>query len=252
MSITFSNYDLQTLLAHPFKQKSGKNRLGILAGVFLSSFLIPILPLFLVAGYLGVIIRRIVSEDGEFELPPWDEMGAYFSLGLKLNGAAFIYMLPVVLLIVGGYIFMMFPVFSDAFSPGYGYMSDAEVLSQMGAMFGGFAIVGLGILLSLPLSFIVPVAGIHLIAEDRFAAAFDVKKWWQIIGANLSGFFVSFVLSFGLYFVAVFLAQIFYMTLVLCILIPVILSAAFAYLGVISSAVFGIAYKNGVENLAGE
>ena len=63
------------------------------------------------------------------------------------------------------------------------------------------------------------------------------------------GFFVSFVITSGLYFVAILIAQLFYMTLVLCILVPIILCGTLAYMMVVSSAIIAIAYKNGVEKL---
>ena len=254
MTINFSDYSLEEILSLPFEQENGMKRLAAILGLLLLGFIIPLVPSFFVAGYLAVIIRRIVNEDGKFHLPSWDDIGGYFTLGLKINGAAALYILPALFFIILGYLLILFPMLSSMSSPeSYAQMNEneimAEIFSQMGLSFGGMAIIGIGFIIMLPISFILPVAITHMIAEDSFSAAFKIKDWWRILSANWAGFFISFVIVSGLYFVSIFLAQLFYLTLVLCILVPIILSATLAYISVVASAVIAIAYKNGVEKL---
>jgi hypothetical protein len=91
-----------------------------------------------------------------------------------------------------------------------------------------------------------------MIAEESFGAAFHVSGWWRNFKANLGGYLITYVLLVGILGIMYLGFYLMYMTLVLCWLLPFILSAFAVYAGFVSAALFGQAYRTGKENLEGE
>src|SRR5688572_21592069 len=64
-----------------------------LAGVFLVG-------IFFILGYLAQTTRNVV-EGKQYPLPEWDDLGAFFSEGLRLFGVTLCYLVPFIILVVG-------------------------------------------------------------------------------------------------------------------------------------------------------
>ncbi|MFC1976340.1 DUF4013 domain-containing protein [Chloroflexota bacterium] len=255
---SFSTEHLQTLLAFPFKDEDWKNKFVIGSLVVFASFAIPLIPLFFVYGYMVQIMRRIIVEKGELFLPEWDDWGKLFVDGLKLLGVALIYMLPVMILFMVGF-FMMF--FLPMLGIPIAAIGGEENPEAAGAAFGvltivimaGFSVLfGLGMILSIAIGVVMPAILGHVVATDDFSAAFRLKEWWAVFRANLSGFLIAYGIIILMSIVLSSAFTILYCTIILSCLVPIITAPVTMYLIVIYGAIFGQAYRDGVQKLASQ
>ena len=251
MATNFTTQSLQDLLSFPFKAPDGKKKLLIAGLIDLAGFIIPILPGLFLIGYGGLMMRRIIRENGEPVLPEWTEWNDMLVLGLKLGAAGFIYSFPALAIMMLGYMGMLIPAFVEMISGADRYQSFAPMIGiQLAGSFGGLACFGLGMLFFIAAAAVLPPVLAHVAATNSFASAFRVREWWKIFRANMGGFVVAMILTAGLYMVMVLASQILYFTIVLCILIPFLFAFVFAYLLIIADVLFAQAYKEATEKLA--
>jgi hypothetical protein len=145
-----------------------------------------------------------------------------------------------------GYLGMLIPVFLLEFN----MLSEFQASMYMIVGYlAGFGLMGVGAMIAMVTGLLLPVAGIHLVVEDDFSAAFKFKQIWGIFKANWSGFLVAFLIIIGasifLYYGSYFILA----TVILCCLYPFVLSFMSAYLGVVGVALFGDAYRVSIQNL---
>ena len=69
MSTNSSTQQLQNIFTFPFKDPDWVKKLAIGSLLILSGFIIPILPILFVYGYIMRIMERIIVQDGELYLP---------------------------------------------------------------------------------------------------------------------------------------------------------------------------------------
>ena len=237
----------------PFR---GKNwGIKILVGsvlICISGFIVPIIPVF---GYFAQIMKRIIVKEEDPEMPEWDDWGAFFLDGIKLFGAMLIYLLPAILLIVGGYVLFMVLDFSFVFmAPTYSQSStDIFPTAMIGSflgMFGGMGVFMLGFFLAFITILVTPPALGNMIAKGDFGAAFRIKEWWPILKANLSGYILAVAIAMGLFYLLYMVSFFFYITVVLCFVLPVALVFTFFITGAIGFSIYSVAYRDGVRKLA--
>jgi hypothetical protein len=240
----------QAIFTYAFKDPRWKMKflIGTLLGF--AGYIVPILPGLFLLGYSATIMRQIIVDNADASLPEWDDWGTLFKRGLRLFGNMIIFMLPVIIFALGGYALMMLPMFGNIFSQSRSGIpsSDLDPSSFFG-MVAGMGLFVLGMLLSLPISLLLPPALAHGVARDSFAAAFNVREWGKILRANLGGFFTAFVLIAGVYFILIFALQMIYMTIIFCFLLPFLLSFLMMYMSVVSAAAIGAAYRRGAQNI---
>lgn len=244
MEETVTTDRLKTMISFPFQDERWVGKL-LLASVWVFLSFIPVLPQALLLGYVALIILQVV-ETGEPSLPAWDDFSRIFRHGLRLFGLGFVYLLPVILLVLIGYGAMILSVFtldSSAVPEG------AAVASVIISYLVGFGLMGIGALLGFGISLFLPVAGCHVVVEDEFAAGFRFKEWWPIFRANWDGFLVSFLLLFGGGMLAYYASQFLIFTVVLCCFYPLIIGFLGAYFQIVGGALFGRAYREGREKL---
>jgi len=244
--------EIQTLLSFPVGGPQERKRLLVAALLGFAGFIIPVIPGIFLIGYGGLIMQSIIHEKAQPAMPEWKDWGKIFTLGLRMLGAAFVYSLPAVLAVLLGYVGLMVPALLEALSQAQDYTGSPPFggLDVLG-MFGGMALLGIGLILLAPLSVMLPPMLGHVAATDSFAAAFHFRAWWRVFRANLGGFAVALVLAAGLYFIVIFVLQILYLTIILCIAIPFLLAFLIAYLTIIANALFAEAYREGSANLSG-
>jgi hypothetical protein len=206
-------------------------------------------------GYFGQIMKRIIVQDEDPELPEWNDWGTLFLDGLKLFGATLIYLLPALILTIGGYILFMVLDFSLVFSSAAytQYSSNPFPMSMIGSMigmFGGMAVMMLGFVLSFVTIIFIPPALGNMVAKGDFGAAFRFKEWWPVLKANLSGYILAVAIAMGLFYLMYMLAMVLYATVILCILLPLVFSFIVFICSVIGFSVYAIAYRDGVRKLA--
>jgi hypothetical protein len=253
MASTVSLDGVKKAVYFPFQ---GKNwGIKILVGsvlLFISGFIIPIIPVF---GYFAQIMKKVLVQEEDPEMPEWEDWGTLFSDGIKLFGVLLIYLLPAILLIVIGYLLFMVLDFSFVFmAPAYA-QSSSDILptSMIGSflgMFGGMAVFMLGFFLAFITMLITPPALGNLIAKGDFGAAFRIKEWWPVLKANLAGYLLAIAIAMGLFYLLYLLSFIIYATVVLCFLLPFALAFTFFVSGAVSFSVYSVAYRDGERKLA--
>lgn len=239
---------IQYLFTFPFKDEDWKSKFLIGFLLYVGGFFIPVIPWIFVTGYTARIIEAVIKED-KYQLPGWDDWGETFMKGLRLTALGFIAVLPFFMLMGLGYLLMFSPMFLEVFSSP-SYVGDTQfpwVFTSMLGMAGAMVTMGIGIFLMVLLGVFFPAAMSHMIAEDRFGAAFQVKAWWPIFKANIGGYVISYILLLGTMYLMMFAVQLFYMTIVLCCLIPFVFSLVGIYSGIFAGAVFGQTYRVGRE-----
>ncbi len=250
MNKNYSLDGVQAILSYPFKQEGWQSKFAIGVVLFFANYIIPIIPGIFLAGYFAKMLHTVITEDvDELSMPVWEEWGDLFKRGLKVVCAAFIYVLPALFLMIGGYLMMEVPIFAMAFAS-HGRANDVFSGGVIILMCVGFVMLFLGLILYMPTLLVLPLAITHLIAKDSFAAAFRIKEWWAILRANFWGFFAALAVTAGVYLVLVMGVYALYFTFILACLMPIGVSLIAVYLGTIAAPLLGQAYRKGVDNLA--
>ena len=198
------------------------------------------------------IIKQVVEGDGEPALPEWDDWGELLLNGLKLLGQSFLFSLPLIILWFVGYGAMFFPIVLSELAAESGDMGGSEGLLTMVSLLtmgGSYIMFGLVILLSVVLGFIQSVVICHVAVTGQFAAAFRFREWWRILRSNLGEFLLACVFTMGLYIGIVTIYQVLVFTIVLCCIVPFVLSAASGYLMLVVAPLFGRVYRRALEKM---
>lgn len=239
--------EISAILGFPFQDENWVGKLAVATGVVFVGF-IPLVGIFSTAiflGYLAEIIRMIVVDGKEPRLPDWKNLSRFFEDGFSLFGVGLVFSLPAFVLLGIGYLSMFAPVFAQGFTG----MSESEGIGLiLIGYLGGYMLFGLGALYSIAAGVVYPAAACHVVAEGKFSAGFQFKEWWKIFTANWSGFLVSFLILFGGGMVLSYAAYFLVITIILCCLYPVVVGLLGAYLGIVGMALFGKAYRTGIEN----
>ncbi|NOZ07183.1 MAG: DUF4013 domain-containing protein [Chloroflexi bacterium] len=251
MTQVFTSDTVKELLIYPFQDEKWKQKLSVAGLISIVGLIIPVIPGIFFIGYCAQIMKRIILENGEPYLPEWDDWSQLFHDGWKLFAAGFVYMLPVGLILIAGYALMMIPMILAILQSGGGdSFEQAMISAQFTGMMGGFVLMSVAMLVMLVVGLLYPVAAGHVVAKDRFAAAFHIREWWPIFRANLGGFLISYALVLGVYFALSFITQFLYMTIVLCIFVPFVAVAVGVYITLIGAVLFAQAYRVGCEQRA--
>lgn len=253
MKSAFTTGHLESIITFPFQDKKWKEKFllgslfSFLTLVLMPTVLLPLIPAAILQGYFGRLLRGIALEGREPFLPDWNRWEQLFLDGFRLLFAGLIFAAPGILLLLLGYSAIMILPFTLSF-----WVSEESIAfvfllaaSQLVVM----ALIGLGLLWSLVVAFFYPAAATHLIVKDEFLAAFRISEWWSILRANLSGYLIAFILLIGASSIVGFILNMLYLTIILCCLIPVIISPLTFYLTVFSAGFYGQAYFEGVHPL---
>ncbi|MEA2336568.1 MAG: hypothetical protein QOE82_575, partial [Thermoanaerobaculia bacterium] len=114
-------------------------------------------------------------------LPEWDDLGEYFSEGLRLFCVGFIYTLPLMVLAVA---FVVPSIAAESM--------DNDALRNIG---GGMAACVWCLIFPLGLALAIWLPGALLFAavERRFGAAFEFAQIWGFIKGNIGNYLLAFV-----------------------------------------------------------
>ena len=253
MKNSISTQSIQTLFAFPFRDQKWGNKLAIGAGLICASFIIPIIPLLFVFGYAFRLTQNIIrNPEDELGLPDWQDWEKLLEDGIKWFGISVIYLIPLALITCLGFFAYLVPMLGMIISEnGGGVNLDPTLvgLTLTGGIFIWVIACALSMILILVLGIILPPSLTHAAAKGEFKAAFQFKEWWSIFRANFSGFLIAFVLVSGVSLLSIYVSYALSLTVILIILIPIILSFAGIYITVLSSALFGNAYREGQAKL---
>jgi hypothetical protein len=135
---------------------------------------------FFILGYLAQLTRNIIRGD-QHPLPEWENLGEFFNEGLRLVGVGLCFVLPIMLLVV---VFMV-PIFIAG-------ASGNDTLGDLGGVAAG-CLACLIVPLSLAVTFFMPASLLFAIVEQRFGAAFEYKRIWPFIKANIGNYLLAVV-----------------------------------------------------------
>jgi hypothetical protein len=137
---------------------------------------------FFLSGYLARLARNVIAGVA-YPLPEWDDLGEYFSEGLRLFCVVLIYTLPLICLSM---VFVIPLVIAQS--------ADNDVLRNLGG--GMVACVWCVIFpLSLAMAVWLPGALLFAVVERRFGAAFEFAQIFAFIKANIGNYLLAFVVS---------------------------------------------------------
>ena len=239
----------------PFRGEKWGIKMLIGSALTFGGFIIPIVPLLPVFGYFGQIMKGIIVQEQDPEMPAWNDWGTLFVDGLKLLGAELIYLLPSLILIIGGYALFMALDLTMGLSAATLAQNSANafplvIVASMFGMFIGMAVLLLWIALAVVTALILPPAIGNMLAKGKFEAAFHFGEWWPVLKANLGGFILAGAVTLGLFYLMYMLAIVLYATIILCFLLPFVLAAIFFITGTTGFSVCAVAYRDGVRKIA--
>ncbi len=135
---------------------------------------------FFILGYLAQMVRNVIRGDAN-PLPEWENLGEFFNEGLRLAGVALCWILPIVVVVV---LFVVPIVVFGAV--------DSEVMNDFGGGLAG-CMACLIVPLSLAITFFMPASLLFAMVEKRFGAAFELRRLWPFIKANIGNYLLAIV-----------------------------------------------------------
>jgi hypothetical protein len=250
MEVAYSMRALKDLFGFPFRdaKKGVKFLIGSL--IFISGFFLPFLPWIALWGYAARVMRASIAGE-EARLPEWDDWSSLLLDGLKLSVVSILLSLPSLLIFFLGFgsYFGSFFVLAIAQS-GLGDNAAAPFFMMvMLAMFFMFFAMSAGTLLLIAAWFLMPAVGAHVVATGRLGSMFEIGQWGRVLKSNLGGFALVFFAFFGMWALQYLVFYLLYMTVVLCMLVPVAVAPLTMYMLVITSVMTGQSYREGREQL---
>jgi hypothetical protein len=152
----------------------------LIGGLFvIASFVL--IGVFFIYGYIARLARNVIGGVA-LPLPEWDDLGGYFSEGVKLFLVGLLYTIPI--LIIGAIIFVPAAIM--------GGNTDNETIRSL----GGMSMAGVWCLLapiSLARAIWMPGALLMVVVTGDFKAGFDFGRIWNFIRANVGNYILAFV-----------------------------------------------------------
>ncbi len=246
---------LKSIFKFPFQGAGWEKRFLIGTLLTFVSFIIPIVPVIFVCGYLLEVMRRAVKGE-ELTLPDWTDWGKLGLDGLKYILVNLVFLLPGTLVYVVGFGLYFIATFGISFGSAFAQNSPGAenwlVPVFLLAMLIFIISVFLGPLLFMLGVIPLPAAIANLAAEGNLAAGFRLRQWWPALWKNKLGYFITWTILFGLFFVLYLVFFLAYITCILCWLIPFLMAPMGFYLGLVYSALFGQTFRESLQNQAAE
>lgn len=243
---TITTASIREIFTFPFRGPDWKKRFIIGSALTTTGFLIPILPLIFVYGYLLWIMRQAIKGQ-DLTLPVWDDLGKLAMDGLRTMLVSLVCLLPGGIITFGGMaLYFISSIFMTIQAGNEGLWAIAFLVSMaimFLAMFVGMLATVLGVI---PL----PMATTHFVAEDDLMAAFRVSEWWALLRVNKMGYFIAWVIIAGLMAFLYLGLMLIYYSVVLCCLTPLLGGPVGFYLLLVSAGMFGHTYRESVQILS--
>jgi len=242
---------LKSIFRFPFQGAGWEKRFLVGALLTFVSFIIPIVPVIFVCGYLLEVMRRAVKGE-ELVLPDWTDWGKLGLDGLKYILVNLVFLLPGTLIYVVGFVFYFIATFGISFGSAFAQNSQsmpaAFVPVFLLALFVFFISMFLGPLLFFLGAIPLPAAIANLAAEGHLAAGFRLRQWWPALWKNKLGYFITWTILFGLFFFLYLAFFLVYITCILCWLIPFLIAPMGFYLGLVYAALFGQTFRESMQS----
>lgn len=232
-------FNLSHYLSYPFKDERSKKNFLIGSALTLAGFIIPIVPLLYVYGYLARIMKLVMAGQPA-TMPDWDDWDGFLKDGLRLYGVRLVFTLPIMLLFIlllGLYLGGLFLTVSI---DGYEELVFIPILCF---------VCGMGVIFpfSLVFSALSYPASLHALSVQQFSAGFRFSEWWPILRKNLGGFVLVLVTTYVLSIVLSIGMQVLYFTIICACLLPILMPAYLFYMLLITEPMSAQAYQEGRE-----
>lgn len=236
---------LQTILLYPFRDSTARKNFLIASLLMFGNFIIPILPMLMLMGYVARIMRQIIDEKREPSMPEWDDWNTFLTDGLRIWGFRMVITLPLLVLMFGGMgLYFIFLILGAS-------QSNSHTTSPL--IFAGLLVflivMAVFMVLAIPLGVVSMVGSAHVVAKKSFSAGFAFREWGQIFVKNIGTFIIYYLIAMAVSFVLVFALQILYITIIFICLVPFIFPMVMAYMFLIQDALFAQAYAQGRDML---
>lgn len=239
----------QETLLFPVKDADARKQFLIACLVALAGFIIPLIPTFILMGYGVRIMRQVIEERKSPSMPEWQgsDWSAMLMDGLRVFGVQITLMLPLLLLMCCGSIFM---IGGSMGFPALDKHNDSPFIA-LGLVFFflGIGLMMLFALLSFPYGIIVSAAIPHAVASNSFAAGLNFKEWFPIFRKGLGNFILSYIFVMAISFVFMFVIQFALITLILMCIVPFLMIPYSAYFTLVANTIYSQAYVSGRDAL---
>jgi hypothetical protein len=251
MNLDHSLQAIRDIFNFPFRDSKWQEKFLIGSALVFGGFIIPVLPWLAVLGYMARLMRDGERNSDPSVLPEWTDWGDLFMDGLRQFGVSFLMGLPALAVFVVGQVIYLFSLMG--ITNGGGYMGDAaNGMAFFLAILVFFVSLGLGTALAIGSWLLMPPAMVHVAVRREFGVFFHMGEWWRILRANLGGFLAALFFIAGMYVVIMFGFQILYMTIILCLAIPLLIAPVSFYMRVLFARLTGQAYGTGQRALEGK
>src|ERR1019366_6713103 len=151
----------------------------LMGGLFMLASIF-IIGAFFVYGSLAKLVRNVIAGE-PYPLPEWDDLGEFFSEGLRMFGVALVYTLPFIVLM---FFFIVPSIVAESV--------DSDAMRNIG---GGMAacVWCIAFPLGLAMALWLPGALMFAAVERRFGAAFEFGQIAAFIKANIGNYLLAFV-----------------------------------------------------------
>lgn len=241
--------NLQEILLFPVRDSESRSQFMIACAIMFAAFLVPILPSLILMGYSARIMRQIIEQKKGPSMPVWQgsDWSEMLLDGVRLYGAQIVLMLPLLLLMGCGLVFMISGTIAIPVLTEEGTSSFA--LAGMLFMVIGTFFMGLFALLSMPYSVIISAALPHVAVQRSFQAAFQFREWFSIFRKAIGQFILGYAVILIASFVFMFVIQFAILTIVLMCIVPLLMAPYMAYQILIMNTVYAQAYAVGQDAL---
>ncbi len=234
--------DIEKAFRHLFDDVEWKTK--TLLGALL--VIIPILN-FVVVGYELKVIRN-VSKGEQRPMPDWDDIGSFFTDGLQLGLARFVYALPIVIFTLPFFSLFFLPLFFVIITGGDSEAMDRLLGLTMGISFL-FAFTGfaLAMICAALVGFFMPAVTAHYAKRGTFVACFEWRAIFEFIRRDFKTYLTIWATNLlaGLAVTAVYMVVSFIPCIGTVFAIPVSMAGAF-FIYMVSGHAIGqaLAFEN--------
>ncbi|HSG43687.1 MAG TPA: DUF4013 domain-containing protein [Anaerolineales bacterium] len=241
--------NLQEILLFPVRDAEARKQFLFACLITLTGFIVPLIPMFILMGYIAKIMRQIIEERKKPSMPDWQtsDYSDMFMDGLRVHGAQLIYYLPFMFIIVVGILSMMSGTIAASVSINENGQSFAPVALPF--IFIGMGIMMVLFVLLIPYSVIVSAVAPHVATTRSFTSAFQVTGWWAVFRKAAGQFILSYVIVMAVSWVLTFIMQFAMLTIILICIVPLIMIPYTAYITLVSNVLYAQAYSTGIDNL---
>jgi hypothetical protein len=235
-------FDIGHYLTYPFKDQEATKSFLVGSLLMLAGFIIPLLPFFVIYGYLSQIMEKTLNGE-KASMPAWDNWEKLFKDGLRLYGVRLVFTIPIMILFFG----LMILYFGGLFFVLAQDQPSTPLLT--GVILAFLCLICLLFPVGLLTSLLAYPAGTHAVARQSFSAGFSFGEWWPVLRKNMGGFFLTIGLVYVISFLTNILLQLLYITIILACLLPFLMPALMFYMLLVTEPMAAQAYREGRAKL---